>query len=118
MSEPIKSQLRRKRTPIQATHEVRYQIIKRKSRAGVEYTTYKPIVLPKKGVKIESSGPNRKQRRQDDKWARGKKMRDLKSKAREEYDLKKFRRLAKIEKRHEENRKRSAARREAKKKQK
>jgi len=34
--------------PIEASHEVRYQIIKRKSNAGVEYTTYKPVILPKR----------------------------------------------------------------------
>lgn len=121
MSELIKvekSKLRRKRTPIQATHEVRYAIVKRKSRAGVEYTSYKPLVLPKKGVKIEPAEPNRKQRRADKAFERGQAMRDRKAKIRDAHDLNKLKKMQRIEKRHEENRKRSAARREAKKNQK
>lgn len=33
--------------PAVATHEVRFGIITRKSAAGVEYTTYKPMILKK-----------------------------------------------------------------------
>lgn len=38
---------RRVRPQVEVDIEVRHQILKRKSRAGVEYTVYKPVLIKK-----------------------------------------------------------------------
>lgn len=37
--------MNKNKRPIQPTHEVRWQVIKRKSKNGIEYTKYKVIIL-------------------------------------------------------------------------
>lgn len=96
--------------PIEATHEVRFQIV-RKKRGLTEYVDYKPIVVQKEGAHIEK-GPNRKQRRGDAAWERGQLERDRKQKIRDAHEKNKILKMKRIEKRAEENRQRSAKRRE------
>lgn len=100
--------------PIKATHEERYEIIRKKSKAGVEHVNYKPIILKKRDAKL-AEGPNRAQKRKDKKWEKGQKMRDRRSRIRTANDIDKSVKRDRIAKQHEANRVKSAARRAAKK---
>lgn len=90
--------------PVQPAGEVRYQVVRKTSNAGVEYITYKPLTFYEKGSWV---GKNRKERRADMKWEKGTAVRMKKKAAKDAHELGKITKMKRIKKQHEENHKRA-----------
>lgn len=103
--------------PVKATHEIRYAIIRKKSKAGIEYETYKPILMPIPGVRQAEEGLSRAQKRKDKKWESGQKMRDKKSRINTAHDIDKSLKAQRVQKQQDATHARAVKRKVDKKKQ-